>query len=416
MAKLRLLLLIVGIVGIIYVVLGSQYIKKGQHQQFVVEEGVYQNVGATNPATNPKPPPPKQCPEIRKLESLVGLFERTQNWALLVEVGDIYAHGCFPFYGTDADTACKIYQLASRCPDRVVAAHAMSRFADTRLHPISSKDTVGQPFSTTPAKKLCTHAEYHIERCPKTFHNTRRQPKTKTPIPVPEPVVVVAPVVAPLKIDRQNVHDHSIARTTKKNVKDIVVQSDEYDRVELIDNVMSELRMTKLSDKVVGNAFRVLVSLVPDKIESIGCSQIDVLNATKSKIDSIGDHGLKKNLIETLGKNLASGVERGHVVCSTGKIARIVSTLEGTQLVKNKAVPIEIVRREIGELASKVRSDMLKGVSTQEVIEYNTSSLSGLSAKMKALFEHEVNSTYVKGLGLSPKVLAPIIRLYSAEF
>ena len=408
MAKLLLFLLIVGIICAFL----ARRERKPQHQRFVVEEGVYENVGATNP------PPPKQYPEIQKLESLVSLFERTQKWALLVEVGDIYARGCFPFYGTDADTACRIYQLASRCPDGVVAAHAMSRFADTRLHPISPKDTVGQPFSTTPAKKLCTHAEYHIERCPNTSKNTRRQPKTRTPTPVPEPVVVSAPVVvvAPLTVDKQNVHDHSISRTTKKNVKDIVIQGDEYNPVELIDNVMSELRMTKLSEKKLANAFRVLVSLVPDKIESIGCSQIDVLNATKSKIDSVGDQGLKKNLIETLGKNLASGIERGHVVCSTGKIARIVSTLEGTDLVKNKAVPIEIVRREIGELASKVRSDVLNEVSAQEVIKYNTSSLSGLSVKMRKHFEQEVNSIYVKGLGLSQKVLAPIIRLYAAEF
>lgn len=400
MAKLLLFLLIV------CVFLASRK-RKPQHQQFVVEEGVYEDVEATNP----KPPPMKKCPEIQKLESLVGLFERTHKWALLVEVGDIYARGCFPFYGTDADTACNIYQLASRCPDLVVAARAMSRFADTRLHPISPKDIVGDPFPTSPAKKLCTHAEYHIERCPKTFTSTRRQQNIKT-APVPEPVAVIAPI----RVDRQNVHDHSIARTTKKNVKDIVVQGDEYDRIELIDNVMSELRMTTLSEKLRANAFRVLVSLNPDKIESIGCSQIDVLNATKSKIDSVGDRGLKKNLIETLGKNLASGIERGHVVCSTGKIARIVSTLEGTGIVKNKAVPIEIVRREIGELASKVRSDMLKEVSAQEVIEYNTSSLSSLSAKMKARFEHEVNSIYVERLGLSQKVLAPITRLYSAEF
>ena len=134
-------------------------------------------------------------------------------------------------------------------------------------------------------------------------------------------------VAAPLPADRQNVHDHAIAQTTKKNVKDIVVQGDEYDRVELVDDVMSALRTTKLSEKVLADAFRVVVSLVPDKIQSIGCSQIDVLNATKVKIDGVQDKNLKKHLIETLGKNLASGIERGHVVCSTGKIARIVPLL-----------------------------------------------------------------------------------------
>lgn len=134
-------------------------------------------------------------------------------------------------------------------------------------------------------------------------------------------MAVPVAIVATLPTDRQNVHDHAIAQTIKKNVKHIVVDCGDYDRIELIDNVMSALGTTKLTEKVLAGAFRVLVSLVPDKVESVGCSQIDVLKATKSKIDGVDDKHVKKNLIETLGKNLASGIERGHVVCSTGKIA-----------------------------------------------------------------------------------------------
>lgn len=406
MTKLILLLLIA---GVICITLATRQRKRQQQRRFIVEEGVYEAVGTTTP----QPPPPKQCPEIQKLKSLVSLFERTQNWALLVEIGDMYAHGCFPFYGTDAHTGCSIYQLASRCPDLLVAARAMSRFVDTRLHPISPKDSVGKPFPIGPAKTLLLHAEYYIERCPRTFNRARRQPTPRPPVVAPERTTVP---VATLPTDKQNVHDHAIAQTTKNNVKDIVVDRGDYDRVELIDDVMSALRTTKLCEKVLADAFRVLVSLVPDKVESIGCSQIDVLNATKSRIEEVEDKHVKKNLVETLGKNLASGIERGHVVCSTGKIARIVATLEGTDLVKNKAVPIEVVRREIASLASKVRDDVLSNVSREDVVAYNTSSLSHLSAKMRARFEREVDAVYVAGLGLSPKVLAPIKALYSAEF
>ena len=158
-----------------------------------------------------------------------------------------------------------------------------------------------------------------------------------------------------------------------------------------------------------------LVSLVPDRIESIGCSQLDVLNATKDKIDGVKDGSVKRNLFETLGKNLASGIERDHVVCSTGKIARIVSTLEGTSILKNKAVPIEVVRREIGQLASKIRRDVLSEVSQQQVDDYNSSALSGLSITMRERFEHEVDSVYANGMGLSHKVLRPIIAMYCKE-
>ena len=377
-----------------------------QKEDFVVEEGVYETIGTSKPA----PPPPKQCQEIQKLESLIGMFRKTRNWSILVEVGDTYARGCFPFYSADADTACTIYKVASRCPDMLVAARAMSRFADTRLSPVSRRDSAGKRFPSHFAKQLCAHAEYHIERAPPTFNRTRRQAVPNAPAPTPDAVV------APLTVDRQNVHDHSVSRTIKKNVKDIIDHNDTYDRIELVDAVMSDLRKTNLSEAMLTDAFRVLVSLVPDKIESIGCSQLDVLNATRKKIETMGDEGVRKNLTETLGKNLASGIEHNHVVCSTGKIARIISTLEGTDLVKHKAVPIEIVRREIAALASKIREDVLSEVSQSEVDEYNTLPTSSLSVRMRQRFQHQVNAIYVRDLGFSEKVLAPMLAMYSSEF
>ncbi|CAM9100545.1 unnamed protein product [Ectocarpus sp. 12 AP-2014] len=412
------LLLFILVVGMVCFFLTNGEEKR---QQIVVAEDVYPDVGTAPP----DPPPPQVCPEMKKLEALVGAFETTQNWALLVQVGDAYERGCFPFYGGDAGTACRLYRLASQCPDLVVAARAMSRFAHMRLHPISPRDSVGKPFPAEIAKTLCRHAEYHIQRCPPTFNRTRCKPKPRDEPEAQARVVAAAPAphahvvaVAPvLPTDTQNVHDHSIAQITKKNVKDIIDEAEqEYDRVELVDSVMSDLRKTGLSEEILGDAFRVLVSLIPGKIESMGCSQTDVLHATRARIDSIQDKGVKSNLYETLGKNLASGVERGHVVCSTGKIARIVGTLEGADLVKNKAVPIEVIRREIGALASKIRTDVLSEVSQKQVTEYNTSSLSGLSVTMRERFECEVNAIYIEGLGLSPKVLSPIKALYSSEF
>lgn len=405
MAKLLLSLIL--ITGILCIVLART--NNPKTQRFVVEEGVYK---ASRMETL-EPLPSKQCPEILNLESLVNFFERTRNWAVLVEVGNAYARGCYPFYGADPSTALQIYQLASRCPDRVVAAQALSRYADTRLHPISIKDRCGQPFPAEVARRLVRHAEYHIQRCPQTINRTRRQPTpTPTPALIPQ---VAANVVDPLALDKQNVHDHSISQTTRRNAKDIVVEGAEYDRLELLDSVMDELRKSKLKEKTLGDAFRVLVSLVPDRIESIGCSQLDVLNATKDKIDGVKDGSVKRNLFETLGKNLASGIERDHVVCSTGKIARIVSTLEGTSILKNKAVPIEVVRREIGQLASKIRNDVLSEVSQQQVDDYNSSALSGLSITMRERFEHEVDFIYIDGMGLSQKVLQPIIAMYCKE-
>lgn len=241
MAKHILSLLL--IVCVIYLVLAGT--NKPKTQRFVIEEGVYK----ASRMDTLEPLPSKQCPEILKLESLVDFFEMTHNWVVLVEVGNAYPRGCYPFYGADPSTALQIYQLASRCPDRVVAAQALSRYADTRLHPISKRDSCGHPFPAELARKLVRHGEYHIQRCPQTINRTRRQP-TPTPALIPQ---AAANVVAPLALDKQNVHDHLIAQTTRRNAKDIVVEGAEYDRLELDDSVMDELRKTKLKD--VGRRF-----------------------------------------------------------------------------------------------------------------------------------------------------------------
>lgn len=384
-----------------------------RRKKFVVRDGVYEHSAESGPRGVEEE---EECPEIQRLDALVDFFETTRDWGVLVEVGDMYARGCFPFYCADPSTAIKVYAVASRCPDAIVSTRAMSRYSDTRTNPISSSlDSLGRPFPAATALRLVESADYQIKRAPFRVFTKNRRP------PVPEPVAVVADtVVAPkrLVLDKQNVHDHAVSTAIKQNVKQIVEGVDEeYDRVELIDSVMDELRGTnQLSDQKMCDAFRVLVSLVPDKIESVGCSQIDVLNATIKKINGVKQSCLRSNLYETLGKNLASGVERGLVVCSTGKIGRIISTLEGTDLVAQKAVPIEVVRNEIATLASKVRDDVLSEVSKTDVECYNSSSVHTLSSKMRSRFEELVKTTYVDGLGLSSKVLDPVVKMYSSEF
>lgn len=352
----------------------------------------------------------EDCSHIKKLDALVSCFETTKNWGTLVEVGDMYARGCFPLYRADPSTAAKIYATAARCPDALVSTRALSRYRDTRTNPITSAaDSVGRRYPQSAAVVLVESADHHIRRAP--FHSwTRTRIKPRPAAPKRR--------ATPLKFDSQNVHDHGVSRSIRQNVRQIVEGTrQDYDSAFLIDSVMHELRESReLPREMLADAFRVLVSLVPDKIESIGCSQLDVLNAVKQKIDGVEDKCLKSNLFETLGKNLSSGVERGSVVCSTGKIGRIVSTLEGTDLVANKAVPIEIIRNEIGTLASKIRDEVLSEVSKTEVDAYNSSTAHTLSSRMKSRLEARVTSTYVDGLGLSHKVLEPLVSAYSSEF
>jgi hypothetical protein len=409
-------------------------------------------------------------PEIQRLDALVENFERTHDWELALRVGDMYARGCYPKYSPDDSSALKIYMAASRCPDPDISCDALSRFVNLRTNPLSSADRGrGSPFPLETAERLVRCAENRLKTTPLSHYMRMRRrrrrrrsctapastrtfgtlgtpgtfgtpgtPAERAPaagIQVPEDHLHAPAVYA---TDTQNVHDHGVSSAVRENIKAVVSELElelelgpdakSYDRQETIESVMKALRDSGTSEDDLNRAFRVVVSLVPDTISSVGCSQMDVLKATFRKIEKVRDPTVRKNLFESLGKNLASGVERGHVVCSTGKIGRIITTLEGVDQEQlagpdgsdgsklQKSVPIDVVRREIATLASKIRADVLSESSERQVSDYNTLPDSKLSGTMDARFRDEVNRVYVDGLHLSEKVLSPIIDTYSSVF
>ena len=394
------------------------------------------------------------CSEIHKLDTLVENFERTHDWSIPIRVGDMYARGCYPKYSPDDASALKIYTAVSKCPDPEVAAEALSRCVDLRTNPVPEADRKGTSFPGETCDRVVSHIDDFLRKVPLSQYLRRRksldsinsqtrttssrgpefshvEPTTLLGNLDDEPNIIENPGHNNVyKLDTQNVHDHGVSASVRENIKSVVGElegngsSVAYDRQEVIEEVMKELRDTGMGEEDMGDAFRVVVSLVPDKISSVGCSQMDVLHATLTKIKKVPDPVIRNNLMESLGKNLASGIERGHVVCSTGKIGRIITTLEGVDSASlgspenqlQKSVPIDVVRNEISALASKVRGDVLSKYSEQQVSDYEKSSDSRLSHEMNTKFREQVQETYVTGLHLSEKVLGPIIETYASVF
>ena len=108
----------------------------------------------------------------------------------------------------------------------------------------------------------------------------------------------------------------------------------------------------------------------------------------ENKISEVYDKTKKDNLIEILGKQLSSAIENGNIVCSTGKISRIVSTFDGIDQDFTSIRPITAIRLEISNLAVKYRD-------------------------CKQDFINAVTNTYIKDLKLSPDIINNIINEYS---
>jgi hypothetical protein len=407
------------------------------------------------------------CPDLQRLQSLINKFEQNNDWAELVLIGDMYAKGSFPVYSPDENTALRIYSIVSKCPDALISSSAMSKYIDTRMNPLSLEDRMGIPFPKDISLSLIKSAEDRIKRVPlsefmgsssriiksntenRRLINRTHQERT---IRHTNPVVLGTPILGPnhpialeldqivprdipvnidqvprqqFQLDVQNVHDHAVNASVTNNIRSLIAENGNtatYDRVELIEEVMGKVKEARLSKQNEKKAYRVLVTLVPDMISSIGCSQIDVLYAVFNKIKSIDDKNVRKNLFESLAKNLSSGVERGHVVCSSGRIGRLITTLDGIDQVHlgstaiQKAVSMDTVRNEIGILASKIREDVIRESSNEERDNYELSDTSRLTTVMKDRFNREVKKTYIDGLKLQSEIIAPISELYGSAF
>lgn len=110
------------------------------------------------------------------------------------------------------------------------------------------------------------------------------------------------------------------------------------------------------------------------------------------------------NLTETLGRQLASAIEGGSLVCSGGRIARIVGALAGAEELLgggggSAAVPsAQALREEIANLAVQVRKEL------------------GDGARAAAVFAARVREQYVTRLNFGEEVVQPLIDEFRAGF
>ena len=107
----------------------------------------------------------------------------------------------------------------------------------------------------------------------------------------------------------------------------------------------------------------------------------------------------KASLINLLTNNLASAVEYESVVCSTGKITRMVSTFDVVDDEIPDLKPDWVLKEEISAIAAKTRADVLKESEPQLISDYEKNQDSVVCETMKGRFINEIKERYVdKGI------------------
>jgi hypothetical protein len=381
-------------------------------------------------------------PEVSRLRALVSQFAtQSKAWDVLIAVGDVYRKGAFPRFAPNESMALALYKLAATCPCGDTAGMAQVKYIEARDDSIYAADKKGEALPVSFGDELVRVATDRIKGTPwSAFEKPRMQrmvipQRARVPDPVrrTDPFNVddlylhvqltdldvqrTAPVVPERTYvrDSQNVHDHSVVAVTRKNLE--TIGAPDAGRADTSAIATAILENKDMSPTQVSDALAVLEDLGDDTHSGFGVSEKGALAAVWTKIQNEPDDGLKANLVETLGKQLASGVENGHVVCSTGKITRLMGTFDGTgDETLAEAKPLWAVKEELGTLAAKVRDDKVQALDETQKRDYERGDMPELDRAMTTEFTDKATALYCKELGMKESIVLPIVRMYAEAF
>jgi hypothetical protein len=226
--------------------------------------------------------------------------------------------------------------------------------------------------------------------------------------------------------DGQNVHDHGISSTLKENAKRILESAADWlgpaGVSAALDAATDAVLVSDRDEGTKANALRVLDDLrLPRSAalhSQINASAPQVLAAVWRIVEKAAPAGSERraDLGNVLCSQLASAIEKNLPVCLTGKISRILGVLDGQEDVTSAlglrvAMPMWVVRQELAALASKVRAE---AEAASDSVADGGAAEEGDGGE--AEFRRRAHAEYVEKLGLSEKVLAPVVDEYAQGF
>jgi len=235
------------------------------------------------------------------------------------------------------------------------------------------EDNVGSPLPNIPAYTVLEIAQrmYH-ERMPTSL------PQRMEPPPPLEPITPAEPLI---RSDPQNVHDHGVTKSLKRILRTLDTPTQNPD--DAVTDVRAYILDSDASSALKQQALDTLDSLTDTQHSTLDTTEKDVLR----KIWHACTMDDTKNILVS---QLASAVERDAVVCSTGKIGRMVGTLDGVR--EDTSIrPVWAIREEISRLASSMRDD----------------------GKTSDDFKAACLQTYVKDLDMNQDLISNIVDEYA---
>lgn len=315
---------------------------------------------------------------VRQMNSIAEEFVREHDWKLLLRLASIYEHGSYPIFKSNPEIARMMYMaIATMCPDGIIAMHAQGRVV-LRLEP---QDDIGEELPLEPAHI----AVAELRRISDQIIADREHAYLHAE---DDPVLMMVLSTIPIVFeDDQNVHDHGVVASLRKRASDMKPKQSSVTS-EVVDAIVQR---KDIPEDVRADALNFIADGVDDEHhDGLNTSGEKALGAVWQRIQGIEDPELKGNALDTLTRQMADGYNHGHVVCPTGRIARILGSLDGVVDDVRPVKPSWAIKEEIASLAARCSE----------------------SARGPDAFEREVLKTYVEDLGMSPEVVQPYVDMY----
>ena len=205
--------------------------------------------------------------------------------------------------------------------------------------------------------------------------------------------------------DPQNTHDSSVVNTIKRSYDRIksttVITSDPYFTISEIKEEINKNPV--ISKEKKENAMKTLESIERNSnlVSYINEKEINILNLIWNRIKM--KNGMNyQNAVENLINNLADSVEYGNVVCTSGRVNRVIDSLNGidseVEIKPDWAINSEMmskaaaVRNEMENVLTKEEKDAINSIEPSKVQERICEDF---SRKLKAEIRNRLSMDYV---------------------
>ena len=339
-----------------------------------------------------------------------------------LRIGDLYAHGIHPYYGPDVVAARHIFEMiaSSRSP----AAH------DAELKLIELNSNVDANKNDACMNRLDVAHVWEIRdvlnsraRVAATVNNsnfqiaasnTRIHRSLFDEMLEDDHVVVDDAAIARslggsiamqqrLLDEAQRAMTRNVYRADKQNVHDTTAQNMAVARLNAISdkspiNSTFEKSFSEFSSvNTDEDALKVINSLTNSQHSKYKKSERDVFVDVWARINAKENADRREDMISAFRQNLATGVEKGLVVCSTGKIMRMLGSLDAIDSDPALADPLKpewAVNQELAGMAASIRKAAIGKVDSREY-EANDALQAKLSEEMRETMRTRTKEEYV---------------------